>query len=394
MKDDIARIANLLRDLKNKGQAEQRFTNVSLAHDNLQPKNPDWPAIALFETEEQIRLILETSHFIAGDLAAGFPDFRFTSFLQDPTGEGFGNGTVLIYVTGHGLATEFATELAKDWTKLADACPKFAKYPISNDRFGRRRSDLLPEGGQIVAFTKFLSVQDILANFKETCRRNQVEENTSELSGNEPLEFRQRHLILVVDACFSGHWIKNNIHELFNIPYIKDTNISITIQTATAEDQESYGYFFTPLFCILQAYPEAKLNDIITQFRKLKTSASKLLEKEYNFSKVPIPQFRFYETDKSKPESLLQESKRWINDTLYYTHQGFRFFTNPEFYAYFALLHTQGDIFSDSLKTRPLLRGQSGRQFMRLFTQADSEISIQGMKLTSYSYDDTYRKTK
>ncbi|CAF1331399.1 unnamed protein product, partial [Rotaria sordida] len=179
---------------------------------------------------DEVRELLASRYFpYTND--SRFHDYRCSSLLTDRAGVFTGNGTVFVYITGHGLSSELANKLAQELTSLEGIYPQYRGYLVAQRDHGRLRLDELLEAGQIVAFTKFIGIEDFLIELLETCRTNQEKDSESPYFKPEPEKFRQRHLIIVVDACFSGNWIKDNIADQFETAYIKNTNISITIQT-------------------------------------------------------------------------------------------------------------------------------------------------------------------
>ncbi|CAF1122156.1 unnamed protein product [Didymodactylos carnosus] len=393
MTEDVDLITQFFEDRKYKHQAIPGLTRTHLKNKALQPNNKNFPASTLFNNMDEVRELLASRYISLSTDKSLFHDYRCSSLLTDRTGVFTGNGVVFIYITGHGMSPELANELMKGLIPLDKKHPQYKGYLVAQPGHGCLRPDELLEGGQIVAFTKFIGVQDFILEFLETCRTNQVEESISPDFESEPEIFQQRHLVIVADACFSGNWIKNNLAEQFKAAYIKGTDISITIQTSTNGQLPSYGYFFTPLFVELQTLDEKTLADLANEFTRLskesKSPFSTQLQERLRVEELPTPQFCYYETvcnsQKNDQMNYLLPNPRAYENKLYFTVHNLNFFVDSNFFAFLSLRHMNNSLGPDisSLKLRPLLNRDEGQQFLERLTRAKT-IKIRGMKLKKF----------
>ncbi|CAF3332272.1 unnamed protein product [Rotaria socialis] len=392
MTEDVELISQFFEERENRHEATPGLRRKHLENKDLQPNNQNFPASALFNNMDEVRELLASRYFPYNN-GSRFHDYRCCSLLADRTQVFAGNGTVFVYITGHGLSSALADGLTQGLLSLGEKYPQYKRYLVAQSDHGKLRDDELLEVGQIIAFTKFIGIQDFLIDFLEICRTNQQEESESPYFKPEPEKFQQRHLIIVVDACFSGNWIKDNIADQFKTAYIENTNISITIQTSTNKLLPSYGYFFTPLFVKLQTLDENDLNKIFEEFdgmsEESKSEYPSLLQSKLGIEELSVPQFCHYRISEAERKLHKDETNTM---KAYVTVQNLRFFVNPIFFAFFAhkfMDSTLGpDIDSLKPEPRPLLDSNAGEQFLEKLTQT-KDIEIRGIKLTTFLRDGT-----
>ena len=386
MTEDVALITNFLNDRRASPGISRK--HLSAENQQLQLENNHFPASVVFDTYTEIKELLEPPSRFSSNPAAlmtTIPNqykFRCSSVLNDTSFPFNGNGIMFVYLTGHGLSTE----LAKEWSNV-EVCLKsklsdFSKYPVTEPDCGRLNADEELQGGDIIAYIKFVSIQDFIKEFIEVCRQNTCEFGQLGIFEREPL-FKHRHLIILVDACFAGHWI-TSLEEELSLAFVENTNISITIQTSTDSDTHSYGYFFTPLFVKLQNLDQIELDQCVQEFmnRDYKQGFLKQIEQ--------LPKFSYFKTDLNKTDGKLY-LKNHENDwkqSLYFTVHNLRFFVNEQFFAYFAHRYKYELLETDeNMVPRPVLDNSEGPQFLRMLTT--KKMAIRGMKLTRYNRDKT-----
>ncbi|CAF2754157.1 unnamed protein product [Rotaria sp. Silwood2] len=165
---------------------------------------------------------------------------------------------MFIYLTGHGLSTELAKDLSDVERNFKSKLSQYKKYPSTESNFGRLYENEELQGGEIIAYIKFASVKLFIEEFIEVCRRNRYEFRNIGIFVEEP-PLKCRHLIILVDACFTGHWI-TSLNDDFSLVFVENTNISITVQISTDSDTYFYGYVFTSLCVKLQNLDRIELN--------------------------------------------------------------------------------------------------------------------------------------
>lgn len=70
-------------------------------------------------------------------------------------------------------------------------------------------------------------------------------------------------LVVVADFCFAGGML-NDIAQLYSVIRLRELDCAVCIQTSSASDTPSQGYFFTPLFYQLQRLSEEQLHELHT----------------------------------------------------------------------------------------------------------------------------------
>ena len=150
------------------------------------------------------------------------------------------NGTTrFLYLCGHGLSEEVATELrgnlADDVTKKSRVWPW--ELCSCEETMNRLPSDITGKAqkGDIVVFSSgLLTPEWVMEKLQEYEKDPNKVENT---------------IIIVIDACYSGTWI-TRIQECLTKQPLEYTRV--IVQTSCGEDEVSYGHCFTPVFCALQ----------------------------------------------------------------------------------------------------------------------------------------------
>lgn len=279
------------------------------------------------------------------------------------------SGTIFIYLSGHGLSNEQVEKLNENKASISFGDKHI--FNMTREQCTTANQEIL--SGDIIGFTKFISAKNFIKEFLSTCKNDDQYE---------------RHLVLIVDACFSGNWI-NTIREKKWLKRINfNKKLSILLQTSAESTQKSNGYFFTPLFVHLNRMHENDLQILINDFNSMTVE-----QKDEPFSinqYTQNPLFYYFQTTADSQYTEL-ESNQLTNQPIYSCHN-LRFFTDTNFYQYFAKkFQSIYDIFPDhdrSLRQRPvLLQSETNRLMHSLLIE--NKVSIRGMKLTRYRHDNT-----
>ncbi|CAF4050831.1 unnamed protein product, partial [Rotaria sordida] len=160
MTQDVDLITRFLEDLKNNYQATPGMARRHLKDKELQISNPHFPASALFNNIKEVHELLASRYFVSLNDDVVFHDYQCCCPLISREGKPNLNVTYFIYVAGHGLLSQLATDITGGLTSLEKSHPQYKGYLVARPDYGRLNEDELLEAGHIVAFTKFLSIQD------------------------------------------------------------------------------------------------------------------------------------------------------------------------------------------------------------------------------------------
>ncbi|CAF1456180.1 unnamed protein product [Adineta steineri] len=300
------------------------------------------------------------------------------------------NGVHFVYITGHGLSERIVSQLKNREIKIDDIHRKI-KIISDHDAYQeflydddhniidhKPKFDLDNlDPGDIIGYTQFISFYTLINEFMDACLK---------ISRNEPTLKLNKHLVIVVDSCYSGNWINTpSLYGSSTNPlaftlgpfrsFQNGTNISITIQTSAGMDDtsESFGYYFTPLFVKLQQLSEKKLSDLIDG----------KYEQQPKF-------YRLHTIDTNDGSTYYEQDN--IADTQFIYHNDqvrLRFFNNGAFFTFFAnqfksLIEILPDTknLGEWLKPRPVMNTAETDRFFALLKKNSN--TIRGMKLMIY----------
>jgi hypothetical protein len=114
---------------------------------------------------------------------------------------------LFFYLAGHGIPEKFA----RRWRHVMNVAPPDA-YPSDLAMFHQHKTGTVLQTGDIIGFSIWVQAIEFLNRFS--------------LHGGSKL-----HLVLIIDACFSGHWAQMVREKMTE--YCRGQDCSITIQAAT-----------------------------------------------------------------------------------------------------------------------------------------------------------------
>ena len=363
MSEDVIEITSLfvekgIKPIRESATRIRRISDSGAEVQNFEDVNCSAPGAAFFTCYEQI-----CSTFESGSRPLS-KTIKCSTHLRRSS------GTIFIYLSGHGLSVRQAEKLNENKEDFSFG----DEYILNMTRTQCTASNQTISAGDIIGFIKFISSVDFIKEFLSICKNGDQYE---------------RHLVLIIDACFSGNWIdtvqENKLLKRMN--YGK--KMSILLQTSTESEQKSNGYFFTPLFVHLNRLDEKDLEVLINDFNAMTSEQTSLLCENNQYDQNPL--FYYFQTTSDNQKYVEIKSNEMTNQPIYSCHN-LRFFNNTNFYQYFVEKFKYiYDIFPDvdrNLRQRPVIfQDETNRLMNSLLVQ--NKVSIRGMKLTRYRLDRT-----
>lgn len=209
-------------------------------------------------------LILEPLRVIEEFLDEHITDVR--GFLKCIPVQPPQNGIVrFLYLCGHGLSDEVARELrdnpADDGTKKSQAWPwELCRCEETMNRLPSAVTRDAQKGDIVVFSSGLLTPEWVVEKLRE------YEENQNRVENT---------IVIVIDACYSGTWIRR-IRECLTDRQLQCTRV--IVQTSCGEDEVSYGGCFTPVFCALQ--DTEKCAELLTHYKENSVGEMELFYKQ------------------------------------------------------------------------------------------------------------------
>ncbi|CAF1373319.1 unnamed protein product [Rotaria sordida] len=346
-------------------------------HMSYRNRDQDYPGKIIFDAYEQINDLWRPPI----DLGEGSLELFLHDTLRCSQPVADKSDTVtFIYLAGHGLSKPTIDKLLAG-SSLGDI-NKNLNEKHATTMFVHEfttGSPYTPKTGDILAYATFLD-QNIFLDEFVPCKT---------FHGNPIIS---RHLILLVDSCYSGNWIDHLYRIKSRLRFNK--NISVTIQTSSTAEKSSNGLYFVPLFIKFQNLTEQELTEICEEYEQLDDKRKEDLTNRA----VQLPLFycaynisiKLFNPDDSNDEKSLFMSTNG-DDQLFFRIHGFRFFTKKSFFAFFADKYKELSIMltpdSDELTVRPILPPNETDRFMKTFISLNPSVQKYHEALPSMQYN-------
>jgi hypothetical protein len=266
--------------------------------------------LTMMEQDEEVARQLLTACGYQGTRSDFIIRSKFEMDLQHPLGDGTfapplyppnlftmhgktAEQVICAYVLGHGISKE----VADDWDN--------SELPLPFRTFWPELRNEEAEAGHVVAFSEFFSrISHVIEPFQKPIRKG----------------FRNKHLVLIIDTCFSGLEEGDEDESNYQIDHdlLANRECSITIQTSSTATSESLGFFFTPLLQRLQVMSANQREEAMTMFRSRALVPLDPDEQTVTITRWPVK-------NEDEESSLLTNV------------HGIWLFTCPRFFRFFAL---------------------------------------------------------
>ena len=269
---------------------------------------------------------------------------------------------VLLYYTGHGIGEKEARRVnRKKRPDGQSSSPLLKKVDIPEEYFSAAQPYLTQKrnvkGGELCLHeVGFCDLQGLLEPWIAAVKKKPTHNSSGEK--------KKKHVIVIADSCYSGKLVED-LAELNQSagPWNKK-GCTVTVQSASSSDEETYGGYFTPCF-VHYNKPENRdeLEQLIQEWkRKIE------IEKDaYRTTSDPSPQLAT-----TKPEKFGDEN----SPILECSFQGFKLclFRDAGFFKFCYLKHSQ------ALPTAKLPRELNDDTLQKLLEQ--NPLKINDYKLT------------